>query len=84
MPFGLKMSQDIFQRRLDQLIEGLEGVLAIADDIIVFCSTQSEHDKNLRKLMVRCQQFRLKLNTDKCQISMPEVKFYGVIAAQKA
>ena len=76
------MSQDIFQRRLDQLIEGLglEGVLAIADNI-VFGSTQSEHDKNLRKLMVRCRQFGLKLNPDKCKISMPEVKFYGVICS---
>ena len=48
MPLGLKMSQEIFQQRIDQLIEGLEGVLAIADDVIVFGSTLSEHDKNLR------------------------------------
>ena len=38
MPFRLKMSQDIFQQRIDQLIEGLEGVLAIADDIIVLAA----------------------------------------------
>ena len=38
MPFGLKMSQDILQQRIDQLIEGLEGVLAIADDIIVLAA----------------------------------------------
>ena len=74
LTLGEIMPQDIFQQRIDQLIEGLEGVLAIADDIIVFGSTQSEHDKNLRKLKVRCRQFGLTLNPDK--ISMPEVKFY--------
>ena len=42
------MSQDIFQRRIDQIIEGLEGVLAIADDIIVFGTTHADHDMNVR------------------------------------
>ena len=42
------MSQDIFQQHIDQIIEGLEGVLAIIDDIIVFGVTQEEHDANLR------------------------------------
>ena len=68
MPFGLKISQDIFQHRVDQLIESLQGVLAIADDIIVFGNTQAEHDANLRRLLTRCQEFGLKLNPEKCKI----------------
>ena len=40
MPFGLKMSQDIFQARIDRLVEGLAGVVAIADDIVIFGATQ--------------------------------------------
>ena len=36
MPFGLKMSQDIFQTKIDQTFEGCEGVAGIADDIVVF------------------------------------------------
>ena len=33
MPFGLKMSQDIFQTRINQTFEGCHGVIGIADDI---------------------------------------------------
>ena len=81
MPFGLKMSQDIFQARLDQLVEGLPGVVAIADDIVIFGATQEEHDENLRRLLARCREHGLKLNPDKSQISQPEVKFYGIICS---
>ena len=36
MPFGLKISQCIFQTKIDQTIEGCEGVAGNADDIVVF------------------------------------------------
>ena len=81
MPFGLKMSQDIFRTRIDQLVEGLTGVVAIADDIVIFGATQEEHDENLRRLLARCREHGLMLNPDKSQISQPEVKFYGIICS---
>lgn len=36
MPFGLKISQDIFQIKIDQTIGGCEGVAGTAEDIVVF------------------------------------------------
>ena len=81
MTFSLKMPQDIFQTRINRLIEGLEGVITIADDIVIFGATQEEHDRNLRQLLARCQKHGLKLNQDKCQISQRQVKFYRVICS---
>ena len=40
MPFGLKMSQDVFQAKIDQTFEGCEGVIGIADDIVVYGTTE--------------------------------------------
>ena len=82
MPFGLKMSQDIFQARIDQPVEGLAGVIAIADYIVIFGATQ-EHDENLRRFLACCREHGLKLNPDKSQISQPEVKFYGIICSEE-
>ena len=31
MPFGLKMAQDVFQMRMDQITERLPGIIAIHD-----------------------------------------------------
>ncbi|UYV67153.1 hypothetical protein LAZ67_4004123, partial [Cordylochernes scorpioides] len=36
MPFGISAAPEEFQRRLHEVIEGLEGVEVIADDILVF------------------------------------------------
>jgi hypothetical protein len=46
----LKSSQDEFQRKIDESFEGLDGVVAIVDDILVFGHTREEHDKNLRSV----------------------------------
>ncbi|KAK3797520.1 hypothetical protein RRG08_054551 [Elysia crispata] len=35
LPFGLNVSSEIFQRHLTQALEGLEGCINVADDIIV-------------------------------------------------
>ena len=35
LPFGLACAQDIFQRMMDQILDRCEGVIGIADDIII-------------------------------------------------
>ncbi len=47
LPFGLNVSQDIFQSRMDEILEDLPGVASIADDITVCGMDQTDHDKNL-------------------------------------
>ena len=56
LPFGLKTSQDVFQHAMDQTLIGLQGVIAIADDIVVFGNTEQEHDKHLHALMRRARE----------------------------
>ena len=35
MPFGISVAPEEFQRQLDMALEGLDGVKAIADDILI-------------------------------------------------
>ena len=51
MTFGLKMSQDVFQIRMDQMTNRLPGVIAIHDDICIYGKTQEQHDKLLLQLL---------------------------------
>ena len=37
MPFGISPAGEIFQRRLDQAIEGLGRVRTVADDVLIGC-----------------------------------------------
>ena len=64
LPFGLKVSSEIFQKRLHQALEGLEGIQCIADDILVH-GDEKTHDDRIRKLE-RCQTLGIRLNKNKC------------------
>ena len=60
MPFGICSAPEVFQRRMHQLIEGLQGVEVVADDFVVvgFGDTLEEavkdHDQNLDAVLRRC------------------------------
>ena len=77
LPFGLSISQDIFQERMDSILEKCEGVIGITDDIIVFGSTEEEHNKNLLNLFKVAKNNGLVFNSKKCIIKTGEVSFFG-------
>ena len=87
MSFGLKMSQDVFQMRMDniaeRLTEGLKGIISIHDGICVFGKNQQEHDENLLQLMKIAQKHGLLFNSNKCQIRKQQITFYRAIFSVK-
>ena len=79
LPFGLKVSSEIFQKRLIQALEGLDGVRCIADDIVVWGRNDEEHECRVNKFLQRCRESNIVLNKDKCRIGVTEIPFMGHI-----
>ena len=80
LPFGLSVSQDVFQARMDNIIAKVGyGVIGIADDIIVHGRSIAEHDANLIKLMHVAQQEGLVFRREKCAIRQEKVEFFGLL-----
>ena len=79
MPFGLIMSQDVFQQRMDMILEKCPGTIGIADDVVVHGCNSAEHNKNLHRLMQVAAQEGLVFNSKKCEINAEKVKFFGTI-----
>jgi hypothetical protein len=77
LPFGLVVSQDIFQKQLDSAFAGLDGITGIADDTFVYGASEKEHHTNLTKLMERAQQKGVVFNKAKVQFKCKEVSFFG-------
>jgi len=75
MPFGIKSAQEIFQKRMSQLLGDLPGV----ETILVWGTNQEEHNKRLIAVMRRCEEINLTLNLEKCQFSVPQVLYIGHI-----
>ena len=78
LPFGLNLSQDVFQERMDCILEKCPGTISIADDVGVFGKTEAEHDKHLHNLMRVALQHGLVFNIDKCDIKQANMKFFGL------
>ena len=74
--FGLCVSQDIFQQRMDEILESLEGCVGIAD-ICIFGATQEEHDQRLIALMEVAKSAGLVFNSTKCSINQSSISFFG-------
>ena len=67
-PFGINSALEVFQRRMHELVEDLEGVEVVADDFVVvgFGESQEEvsksHDAHLGAFLRRCEERNLRLN----------------------
>ena len=83
MPFGSNVSSKIFQTRLQQSLDGLDGVYYVADDIMITGngSTEEEakldHDVKLKCLLERCRTVGICLNRDKMKLHQTSVTFLG-------
>ena len=77
MPFGLKVSRDIFQERLDRVLRLVPGVLGIADDIVVHGATENTHDETVLVLCETVRLNNLSLNSKKMQFKSTDCKFFG-------
>ena len=79
LAMGLCNAGDLFESTLRDLLSGLPGIKNIADDILVFGSTQEEHDANVIRFLERCLEINLPLNPDKVKISCKSVPFFGMV-----
>ena len=77
MPFGAKMSQDVFQMKMDLIMEQCPGVISIHDDIVVYGVSEEDHDANLVNLLNVAQIEGLVLNSKKLELKRPRVSFFG-------
>ena len=77
MPFGAKMSQDVFQMRMDLIMERCPRVISIHNDIVVYGVSEEDHDANLVNLLNVAQIEGLVLNSKKLELKRPRVSFFG-------
>ena len=83
VPFGLKMSQDIFQMWIDDIVAQCPGILAIHDDMFIYGKDDKDHNANLVNLFNVAQKEGLVFNSTKCAIKQESVTFFGGVFSAK-
>ena len=77
LPFGINVSQDIFQKKLDDAYQDIENVCGIADDIIVAGEAPQEDDEAMLKMLEASRKINISLNSEKLQFKPQKADFYG-------
>ena len=79
LPFGLVCSQDIFQKKMDQILKDCQGCIRVADNITIHGHTKAEHDACLRDLMSIACKYDLVFNPLKIHVKAQAVNFFGCL-----
>ena len=77
LAMGLSNATDMFETCIREILDGLSGVTNIADDVLVFCRTESEFKTNMTSFLDRCVEQDMHLNPEKIQINCERVPFFG-------
>ncbi|KAK7095117.1 hypothetical protein V1264_002767 [Littorina saxatilis] len=89
MPFGISVAPEEFQRRMDEAVQGLPGVFAVHDDIIVWGKGDTDeeasvdHDRNVQSLLQRCREKNVKLNKQKVELKKTEISYLGHVISKE-
>ena len=79
LPFGISSAPEHFQRRMHSLLEGLDGVVCVMDDILVFGKTKQDHDNRLQAVLKQLSSAGVTLNSKKCEFSKAQITFLGYV-----
>lgn len=74
MPFGLRNAPATFQRVMDMILTGLQGIelFVYMDDIVIYADSLEEHNRKLKVLLARLQNSGLTLQPQKCRFLQKE------------
>ncbi|CAC5369074.1 unnamed protein product [Mytilus coruscus] len=82
MPFGIRSAQEVYQKRISQIFENLEGVETDIDDIIIWGQTEEEHGRSFQTVLRKYEEVGLTLNPEKCQFKMREFTYKGHVLSK--
>ena len=77
LPFGVASAPAIFQRTMDQLINGLRGVRCYMDDSNITGKSTEEHLNHLSRVLEQLQDKGFRLKKDKCHFLQSSVEYLG-------
>ena len=75
--YGVSSAFESFQRQIEIVIAGCPGAKNISDDILVWGTTEEEHNSRLNQVLARLRKAGLKVNKDKCMFCTDNLVFAG-------
>ena len=83
LPFGITSAPEHFQKRMERVLSGIDGVLCLIDDVLVFGRDQEEHDQRLSAVLEKIQAAGVTLNHEKCEFNKTQLLFLSHLINEK-
>ena len=77
--FGVNSAVEIFNEEVHNVVSLEPNAISIYDDILVFGTTQEEHDQALRHILQLWWSHGLTLNMKKSRFNLRSVTFFGKV-----
>ena len=77
LPFGVSSANAIFQRTIENILQGIPHMAVYLDDIIVTGTTRAQHLETLNIVLSRLAEAGLKLKREKCTFMADDVLYLG-------
>ncbi|XP_061721086.1 uncharacterized protein K02A2.6-like [Cydia pomonella] len=77
--YGLANAPAIFQRTMETLLVGIDGVSIWLDDVCITGPDKATHLERLREVLFRIKDAGLKLQKDKCEFFKSSVTYLGYV-----
>ena len=64
---------------MEEVLIGLNGVVNLSDDIIMWGESEKQHDENVHAVMDRLDSYGITLRPRKCKFKVTELNFFGLV-----
>lgn len=75
--FGINCAPELFQNLMESILAGCKNTVVFIDDIMIFGSTEEEHDASVKETLLVLSQHGILLNDHKCNFKQEETVFLG-------
>ena len=77
LPFGVSSAPSIFQRTMENILQGIDNIAVYIDDILVTGQTEEEHLRTLEEVSQHLDKAGMHLKKDKCIFMVDSVEYLG-------
>jgi hypothetical protein len=74
--FGISSAPEKYQKIIQDVLRSCQGVLNMADDIVVHGTSMDEHNERLFAVLARLQEVGFTLNPKKCEFGLNKLTFF--------
>ena len=73
--YGVSSAPAIWQRTIEQILQGTDGVQCILDDMVITGENDDKYLENLEVVLSRLAQYNLRLNRHKCSFFQDRITY---------